>query len=61
MDSNRAVVGVVVAVVGIFGLLLGYRFLVDHWEDIKSLAIIALVFGGTITFAIGGLKFRARG
>ena len=58
MDSTRVAISSILALVAILTLVLGYRFLVDHWEDIKSLAIVALVLGGTFSVAIGGLKLR---
>ena len=59
MDSTRIAIGGILALLVIVSLGLGYRFLVDHWEDIKTLAIIAIVFGGTVSVAIGGLKLRS--
>ena len=59
MDSTRVAISGILALVAILTLVLGYRFLADHWEDIKSLAIIALVLGGTFSVAIGGLKLRS--
>jgi hypothetical protein len=46
--------------VALIALLAGYMFIADHWEDIKALAIMALVLGGTFSVAIGGLKIRSR-
>jgi len=59
MDSTRVAISGILALVAILTLVLGYRFLADHWEDIKSLAIVALVLGGTFSVAIGGLKLRS--
>lgn len=59
MDQTKVAVAAIMAVVTIIALGLGYRFLADHWEDIKSLAIVALVLGGTFSIAFGGLKLRS--
>lgn len=59
MDSTKVAVAGILALVAILTLTLGFRFLADHWEDIKSLAIVALVIGGTFSIAIGGLKLRS--
>lgn len=59
MDSTKVAIAGILALVAILTLALGFRFLVDHWEDIKSLAIVALVLGGTFSIAIGGLKLRS--
>ena len=59
MDSTRVAISGILALVAILTLVLGYRFLADHWEDIKSLAIVALVLGGTFSIAVGGLKLRS--
>jgi len=49
----------IMALAGIFVAAMGYRFLADHWEDIKALAIVALVLGGTFSVAVGGLKMKS--
>jgi len=59
MDDNKVVVVVIIAVVGLITLLAGYTFLTDHWEDIKNLAAIALVMGGTFTLAFAGFKIKS--
>ena len=59
MDSTKVAVAGIVALATILTVMLGFRFLVDHWEDIKSLAIVALVLGGTFSIAVGGLKLRS--
>ena len=59
VDSTRVAVVGVMALAGIFLAAMGYRFLTDHWEDIKELAIIAIVLGGTFTVAVGGLKLKS--
>ena len=59
MDSTKVAVTGILALVAMLTLALGFRFVADHWEDIKSLAIVALVLGGTFSIAIGGLKLRS--
>ena len=59
MDGTKFAVAVLAVVVAVVVILLGYQFINDHWEDIKSLFIIALVLGGTFIVTIGGLKLRA--
>lgn len=59
MDSTKVAVAGILALVAILTVVLGFRFVADHWEDIKSLAIVALVLGGTFSIAIGGLKLRS--
>lgn len=56
MDSR---LGVVIGLVSLVSLLLGYKFVADHWQDIKELAVVALVLGGTFTVAVGGLKLKS--
>lgn len=58
MDQTKVGIAGILALVAIIGLGLGFKFLADHWEDIKTLAIIALVLGGAFSVAIGGLKLR---
>ena len=59
MDTTKVAIVGILALVAIFTVALGFKFLVDHWEDIKSLAIVALVLGGIFSVTIGGLKLRA--
>jgi len=59
MDSNKVIIVAMMALVAVFALWLGFKFVADHWEDIKALAIIALVLGGTFSVVVGGLKLRA--
>jgi NAD/NADP transhydrogenase beta subunit len=59
MDGTKLAIAVLAAVVAVVVILLGYQFINDHWEDIKSLFIIALALGGTFVVTIGGLKLRA--
>ncbi len=59
MDQTKVAITIIMAVVAVITLTMGYRFLTDHWEDIKSLAIIAIVLGGAFTVAFGGLKLRS--
>jgi len=58
-DSTRVTMVAIMALAGIFVAAMGYRFLADHWEDIKALAIVALVLGGTFSVAVGGLKMKS--
>ena len=62
MDENQAkvVIAVVAGLVALITLVMGYNFLAAHWEDIKTLAIVALVLGGTLTVAVGGFKLHSR-
>jgi ABC-type amino acid transport system permease subunit len=60
MDNTKTVAVIGIAVVSIIAILMGYKFLSDHWEDIKTLAIVALVLGGTFTVAFGGIKLHAK-
>jgi len=60
MDQTKVVIVLIAAVVALISLLAGYVFISSHWEDIKSLFIIALVLGGTVSVAIGGLKIRSK-
>ena len=56
MDNTKvAIVGIVMLGVLILALL-SYVFLVTHWEDIKSLALVSLVLGGTFSVAFCGWK-----
>jgi uncharacterized membrane protein len=59
MDSTKVAVAGIAALVAVLAVMLGFRFLADHWEDIKSLVIVALVLGGTFSIAVGGLKLRS--
>ena len=59
MDQTKVAIAAIMAMVALMTLALGYRFLADHWEDIKSLAVVALVLGGTFSIAFGGLKMRS--
>jgi len=56
MDLTRIATAGILALVMVFGLWLGYRFLGVHWEDIKALAIVALVLVGTVTLVDGSWK-----
>lgn len=59
MDSTKVAVVGIIALAGLFTAALGLRFVADHWEDIKALAIVALVVGGTLTLAVGGFKLKS--
>jgi L-lactate permease len=59
MDSVKPVLTLSFVVIGLVALLLGFKFISDHWTDIKELFTIALVLGGSFTVAIGGLKLRS--
>lgn len=60
MDTTE----IAIADIGTLGVivlaLLGYAFLVTHWEDIKTLALVALVMGGGVTIAYGGINLGSR-
>lgn len=60
MDQTKVAVALIVAVLILSTLILGFNFLSDHWEDIKSLCTIALVVGGTFTLAFGGFKLSSK-
>ena len=59
MNSTKAVIALASIVVAIFGIWMGFKFLSDHWNDIKELATIALVLGASFSVVFGGLKLRA--
>ena len=59
MDQTKVAIAAIMAMVALMTLVMGYRFLADHWEDIKSLAIVTLVLGGTFSVAFSGLKLRS--
>ncbi len=59
MDSTKVVITLVAAFVTLFGIWMGFKFVSDHWNDIKELASIALVMGVGFSVVIGGLKLRA--
>ncbi len=59
MNQTKVAVTAIMAVVALMTLTLGFRFLDYHWEDIKSMAIVALVLGGTFSIAFSGLKLRS--
>jgi uncharacterized membrane protein len=58
-NSTRVATVAILALAGILVAAMGYKFLADHWEDIKTLVIVALVLGGTFSVAVGGLKLRS--
>lgn len=60
-DSTRVAIVGILALAGILLAAMGYKFLADHWEDIKTMGILAIVLGGTVTVAIGGLKLKSSG
>jgi hypothetical protein len=51
----------VVLGIGVLGLVLAHWFVSTHWQDIKDLAIVAMVLGGSFALTIGGIKISARG
>lgn len=59
VDQTRVAIVGIIALASILLAALGYRFVADHWEDIKTLAILALVLGGTFSLAVGGLRLRS--
>jgi L-lactate permease len=59
--GSKEVLAVVATVAVIMALVLSYIFVVNHWEDIKELATIAIVLGGSFAIGFGGFKLRARG
>jgi hypothetical protein len=59
-DNNKVAVVAILGVVGLITLLAGYTFLTDHWEDIKAMATIALISGGTFSVAFAGFKIHSR-
>ncbi len=60
MDHARVTIVGIIALVSIFLAWMGYKFVADHWEDIKTLAVVALALGGTFSLAVGGLKLKSR-
>lgn len=59
MDETKVTIVIIGAVLAFVALILGYVFIVDHWEDIKALALIALVVGGAFSIAYGGFKLKS--
>lgn len=59
MDSTKIGIALVAAFVALFGVGMGFKFVSDHWNDIKELATIALVLGVSFSVVIGGLTLRA--
>jgi len=59
MEDNRVAVIAIGAGVALITLFVGYTFLVDHWEDIKTLATIAMVSGGTFSAVFAGFKIHS--
>lgn len=59
MDQTKVTIVGIIALASMFLAVLGYRFVADHWEDIKTLAILGLILGGTFSMAVGGLKLRS--
>lgn len=59
MDSTKVVITLIAAFVTLFSIWMGFKFVSDHWNDIKELATIALVLGVGFSVVIGGLKLRA--
>jgi NO-binding membrane sensor protein with MHYT domain len=59
MDSTKVVIALFAAFIALVGMWMGFKFVSDHWNDIKELATIALVLGVGFSVVIGGLKLRA--
>jgi len=58
MDSTKTAITLASLLVAAFAIFMGFKFISDHWADIKELLTIALVLGASFTVVIGGLKLR---
>lgn len=59
MDQTRVAIVGIIALACIILAGLGYRFVADHWEDIKALAIITVALGGTFSVVVAGVKLKS--
>lgn len=59
MDQTKVAIVSVIALATVVIAGLGYMFIANHWEDIKTLAILTIVLGGTFSLAVGGLKLKS--
>ena len=60
INGNSDATVIIIGILGVVSILLGFKFLNDHWEDIKTLAILALVLGGAFTIGGGGWWIASR-
>ena len=57
--NPKTIIVLVSSLVTIFAISQGFKFIGNHWADIKELLTIALVLGATFSVAVGGVKLRS--
>ena len=59
MNSSKTITVLVSSLVAVFAISMGFKFVSNHWADIKELLTVALVLGASFSVVIGGLKLRS--
>lgn len=61
MDTTKIVIVCIIALAALIATFMGIQFINQHWEDIKTMGLVALILGGALTIGGGGVWLKIRG